>query len=111
MHLLRGILYTLIFAVVSGTAQPPTRTLQGVVRASNGEALKGVVVQLKDVQTLAIRSSLTESGGEYRFRQVSPDRDYEVKASFRERWSSAKYISRFVEGDPVIADLTIPPTQ
>jgi len=81
------------------------------VRASNGEALQGVVVQLKDVESLAIRSFITERGGEYRFTQVPTNRDYEVKANFRERWSSAKFVSRFVGGDPVIADLTIPPTK
>ena len=68
-------------------------------------------MQLKDVQTLSIRSFITEPGGTYYFKEVSADRDYEVKASFRERWSSAKYVSRFVEGNPVIADLVIPPTK
>jgi hypothetical protein len=88
-------------------SQTAERTIQGIVRAENGEPLAGVVVQLKDVQNLQIRSYITERGGAYRFSSVLANRDFELKASFRERWTSTKYVSHFSEGNPLTIDLTI----
>ena len=45
--------------------------------------MSGAVVQLKNMKTLQIRSFITQTDGTYRFFELSPDVDYELKADYQ----------------------------
>lgn len=71
------------------------RTLSGVVTDQNGHPLIGAVVQIEDTHTLLIRSFMTNSQGEYRFRMLYSDVDYKLHASYRDHSSREKSLSKF----------------
>ena len=95
-----------LLSLTAATGQH-ARTVRGKVTDMNGIALKGAVVQIKNTQSLRIRSYISQDDGSYRFLGLSPDVDYEVSAAYRGRLSSTETVSRFdskevVEVDPVI---------
>ena len=96
----------MLLSLAAAAGQRP-RTVRGKVTDMNGIALKGAVVQIKNTQSLRIRSYISQDDGSYRFLGLSPDVDYEVSAAYRGRLSSTETVSRFdskevVEVDPVI---------
>jgi hypothetical protein len=95
----------LLTAVTSGQR---TRTVKGKVHDANGTALKGAVVQIKNTRSLGIRSYISQDDGSYQFVSLSLDWDYEVRASFRGRWSSTQRVSRFNSKEVVEVDLVVP---
>jgi hypothetical protein len=78
-------------------AQTHTRDLHGRVHEQSGEPLRGAVVEIKDTNTLAIRSFITGRDGLYHFSALNPDGWYEVRASYHGKWSSTHTLSRFNE--------------
>jgi hypothetical protein len=72
-----------------------TRTVEGVVTSENDMPVSGAVVQLKNTKTLQIRSFFTEDNGTYHFNGLSPDIDYELRATFQGASSGAKTLSSF----------------
>lgn len=76
-----------------GTEQ--TRSVQGVVTEDTGAVVNGAVVQLKNTKTLEIRSYFTKNDGEYYFNGLSPDINYELKASYQGADSGTKTLSSF----------------
>jgi len=88
-------------------AQGPTRDLHGVVHEQTGEPLRGAIVEIKDINTLAIRSFITQRDGQYHFSALNPDAYYEVRAQYRGQWSSTHTLSRFNEKRHPVIDITI----
>ena len=88
-------------------AEGPTRDLHGIVHEQTGEPLRGAIVEIKDVNTLAIRSFITQRDGQYHFSALNPDGWYEVRAQYRGRWSSTHTLSRFNEKPHPVIDITI----
>lgn len=87
---------------------PQSRTISGRVTDANGKALQGAAVQVKNRRTLVIRSCLSEKDGRYEMVGLSLDTDYEIRAVYRQEWSSTKDVSRF-DGDlSVQVDLVVP---
>ena len=84
-------------AVLTISAQSSTRDVHGVVTEQGGEPLRGAVVELKDTQTLAIRSFITTRDGAYHFSDLNADAFYELRASYRGKWSSSHELTRFNE--------------
>jgi len=72
-----------------------TRMVQGTVCDPAENPVDGAVVQLKDTKSLRVRSYITKDDGLYRFYGLSPDVDYEVKASHQGRLSDSKTVSLF----------------
>ena len=72
-----------------------TRSVQGAVTNSDDSSVTGAVVQLKNLKTLQIRSFITKEDGAYRFFELSPDVDYELRADFQGASSGAKTLSSF----------------
>jgi hypothetical protein len=96
-----------IFWLSDGEAASATRLVTGRVLTSDGEALSGAVVQIKDTRSLHIRSFITHKDGTFRFSGLNPDIDYEVFAQYRGRSSSSKTVSRFDSSEVVEVDLVI----
>ena len=82
-----------VLAVAVGAAE--ARVVHGTVVDSNGEPIKGAVVQMKNLQTLMIRSFITQDDGRFQFTGMNPDADYEIQARYRGRWSRTKTVSQF----------------
>lgn len=74
---------------------PVQRVVQGKVADKSDAPLKGAVVYLKDTHTLAVKSSITDDDGTYRFGQLAQNVDYEVWAESGGKKSNVKSISSF----------------
>ena len=74
---------------------PVQRIVQGKVTDKSEAPLKGAVVYLKDTHTLAVKSSITDDDGSYRFGQLTQNTDYEVWAENNGKKSNVKTISSF----------------
>ena len=82
--------------------------MSGKVLASDGEVLRGAVVQIKNTRTLQVRSFISQADGGYYFAGLNPDVDYEIFARFRGRSSPTKTVSQFDSREIVEIDLVIP---
>jgi hypothetical protein len=76
-------------------AQPMGRTLTGTVTDRHHEPLSGAIVQVHSETTLSVVSYITDRGGQYVFKHLSTDDDYDVFATFRGVRSKARRLSKF----------------
>lgn len=84
-----------------------TRSVQGSVTNPDESVAVGAVVQIKNMKTLQIRSFITLDDGTYRFFELSPDVDYELKADFRGATSGSKTLSSFDSRKKAIINLKL----
>jgi hypothetical protein len=84
-----------------------TRSVEGIVTNPDESAAVGAVVQIKNMKTLQIRSFITLEDGKYRFFELSPDVDYELKADFRGATSGTKTLSSFDSRKKAIINLKL----
>lgn len=103
---LTGILSTQLLAQKKNE-DSSTRSVQGTVSNPSGAAVAGAVVQLKNTKSLQIRSFITKEQGEYYFNSLSPDVDYELRATFSEASSSTKTLSSFDTKKQAILNLKL----
>ena len=71
------------------------RNLTGTVYDQDRHAVAGAVVYLKNMRNLAVLTYITGGDGLYRFNNLSPDVDYEVRAEHEGQKSPAKGLSSF----------------
>ncbi len=71
------------------------RTLTGRVLDKSDKPVSGAMVTLKNMRTLAVVTFISEEDGGYRFHNLSPSVDYEVRAESQGRHSSPKTLSSF----------------
>ena len=103
-----GIVMFLLFALFSATSfsaplyagkkvEDPTlpRNLAGTVYDQEKRAVPGAVVYLKNMRNLAVVTYITGDDGSYRFNNLSPEIDYEVRAEHEGRKSQTKSLSSF----------------
>jgi hypothetical protein len=76
-------------------AQQGDRTLTGTVTDRHREPLAGAIVQVHSETTLTVISYITGRNGEYVFKHLSPDDDYNVFATYRGYRSKARRLSKF----------------
>jgi hypothetical protein len=84
-----------------------TRSVQGSVSNPDESAVVGAVVQLKNMKTLQIRSFITLQDGTYRFFELSPDVDFELKADFQGASSGPKTLSSFDSRKKAVINLKL----
>jgi len=84
-----------------------TRSVQGVVTTAEDTPVVGAVVQLKDTKTLQIRSFISKENGAYYFYELSPDKDYELKADYQGASSGTKTLSLFDSRKKAIINLKL----
>ena len=84
-----------------------TRSVQGSVTKPDETPAAGAVVQLKNMKTLQVRSFITLDDGTYRFFELNPDVDYELKADFRGTTSGTKTLSSFDSRKKAIINLKL----
>ncbi|SDF78050.1 carboxypeptidase-like regulatory domain-containing protein [Terriglobus roseus] len=73
----------------------PLRSVSGAVTDGSREPLRGAVVQIEAEDTLVIQSYVTDERGTYHFRNLRPDADYRVWATFRGQRSKTQEMSKF----------------
>ena len=87
----------------------PLRSVTGAVTDHSHEPLRGAVVQLEAEDTLAIQSYVTDERGTYRFRNLRPDADYTLWATFRGERSKKESMSKFDRKTDRVIPLIIGP--
>ena len=104
-----ALMLLLLACAPAGFAQKDsaTRSVQGSVSNPDDTAAVGAVVQLKNMKTLQIRSFITLADGTYRFFELSPDVDYELKADFQGASSGPKTLSSFNSQKKAVINLKL----
>ena len=99
----------LLVCAPAGFAQKDsaTRSVQGLVSNPDESAVAGAVVQIKNMKTLQVRSFITLEDGTYRFFELSPDVDYELRAEFKGVSSATKTLSSFDSRKKAIINLKL----
>lgn len=87
------LLGTITFAQESRGGPSGTRLLSGQVMGNGDAPLNKAIVYLKNTKTLAMRTFITNTDGNYRFPSLSPNIDYEVHAEFNGKHSDTKVLS------------------
>jgi len=83
------------------------RTVQGVVRNAQDEAVNGAIVQLKNTKTLQIRSFITRDNGSFYFHGLSTDVDYGLRADYQGATSGEKTLSSFDSRKTAVMNLKL----
>ena len=102
-----------LICVPAGVAQkkkdPVTRSVIGVVTASDDKPVVGAVVQLTDTKTKQVRSFYTQEKGDYYFHGLSSDIDYELTATFQGASSNTRTLSVFNSRKEAVLNLKLNP--
>lgn len=85
------------------------RSVEGKVINPSDAAVEGAVVQLKDTKTLRIRSYITLVDGTYHFHGLSPDTDYELKATHADSESQTRRLTVYDSRKKATMDLKLKP--
>ena len=104
---LLGLMHAASMAAQKKNEDTTSRSVQGTVSDAAGTAVSGAVVQLKNTKSLQIRSFITKEQGEYYFNNLSPDVDYELRASFSGASSPTKTLSSFDSRKQAIMNLKL----
>ena len=88
-------------------AQAAQRIVSGRISDKGNQPVKNAVVYLKDDRTLAVKSFISDDGGNYRFGQLSQNTDYEVWAEADGKKSGTKTISSFDSKNNLTVNLKI----
>jgi hypothetical protein len=86
---------------------PVSRTIEGTVLDRTGHPVPGAVVLLEDLKSLQVRSYIVQEDGKFRFRGLSSDANYELRARFKGLASSPKTVSVFESRPSIVVNLTL----
>ncbi len=87
--------------------EPQTRTLTGQVTDKADVPISGAIVYLQNMRTQAVKTFITDGGGNYRFSFLSPNVDYQVRAEYQGHKSDTKTLSSFDSRTNVVMHLKI----
>jgi len=83
------------------------RTVHGVVQDKSENLVSESVVFLKNTRTNVVRSSYTDTSGNYRFSGLDPNADYEIHAEKEGAKSSTHTVSSFDSRKDITMNLKI----
>jgi protocatechuate 3,4-dioxygenase beta subunit len=86
---------------------PQTRLLTGEVMDKGEAPVPNAVVYLKNIKTLAVKTFITDTNGQYRFPALAPNVDYEIYAEHNGKKSDTKTLSSFDTRPKAIINLKI----
>jgi len=87
--------------------EPQTRTLTGQVTDKAEAPITGAVVYLENTRTQAVKTYITDAGGNYRFSALSLNVDYQIRAEYQGHKSDTKTLSSFDSRNNVVLHLKI----
>jgi Carboxypeptidase regulatory-like domain len=88
-------------------SQPTIRTLNGTVSDTSHEPIRGAVVELHNSKSAEVLSYLTDASGQYNFKRLDGNTDYDVWVLYRGRRSPTRSISKFDSHMAKVIDFTI----
>lgn len=88
-------------------SQPSIRTLNGTVSDTSHEPIRGAVVELHNSKSAEVLSYLTDASGQYNFKRLDGNTDYDVWVLYRGRRSPTRSISKFDSHMAKVIDFTI----
>lgn len=88
-------------------SQPTIRTLNGTVTDTSHEPIRGAVVELHNSKSNEVLSYLTDASGQYNFKRLDGNTDYDVWVLYRGRRSPTRSISKFDNHMAKVIDFTI----
>lgn len=93
--------------IVSTNDKDQSRVLIGQVTDKDENPLAGAVVYLKNTKTIVVKTYITDADGQYRFRSLSPNVDYEIYAEYQVQRSKTRTLSSFDSRSQVTMNLKI----
>jgi protocatechuate 3,4-dioxygenase beta subunit len=84
-----------------------TRSVVGQVMDHDDAPLPDSIVYLKNVNTLAVRTFISDKDGNYQFHALSPNVDYELFAEYKGQRSPTRMLSAFDSRPRSIINLKI----
>jgi hypothetical protein len=96
-------------ALAAKQKAPTTKTVSGLVMDKAETAISGAEVTLKDLQTGKTVAIYADANGQYRFSDLDPHHDYEIKASYKGVTSETRQVSSVDTRMRLVINLTIPP--
>ena len=96
-----------VLTVLCAFAQSELRTVRGTVLDKDENPLASAIVHLKNVRTLAVRTYISDSAGQYRFSGLDPNVDYELHAERDNLTSNTRTISSFDTRKEIIVPLKV----
>jgi hypothetical protein len=90
-----------------GTGLSVPRTIEGEVLDHAGHPVPGAVVLIEDLKTLQVRSYIVQQDGKYRFRGLSPDANYQLRARLNGISSGPKTVSVFESKSTIVVNLKL----
>jgi len=90
-----------------GSSVPVSRTIEGSVLDQAGHPVSAAVVLIEDLKSLQVRSYIVQDDGKFRFRGLSSDANYELRARFNGAVSNVKTVSVFETRPVIVVNLTL----
>ena len=88
-------------------SQATLRTLSGIVTDTNHEPIRGAVVELRSESSQALMTYITDASGNYNFKRLDGNTDYDVWVVFRGRHSPTHTVSKFDSHMTKVINFTI----
>jgi hypothetical protein len=96
-----------LIAVPAFAQQSELRTVRGAVLDKAENPIPSAIVYLKNVQTLAVKTYISEKSGEYRFSGLDPNADYQVHAETENMTSNTRTVSSFDTRKDIVISLKV----
>jgi hypothetical protein len=93
--LLSGFLCAQLFGGKKAEDASAPRNLTGTIFDKADHTVPSAIVYLKNTRSLGVTTFIAEQDGSYRFNNLSPNIDYEVRAESNGRKSQTKTLSSF----------------
>ena len=88
--------------------EPQVKSVKGQVVDAAGKPLPDAIVYLKNMKTLAVKTFIAQSDGNYQFYGLSPNVDYDLYAEHNGQRSDNKTISQFDSRSNLTIHLKVP---
>ena len=105
-RIITSVVFMLLLAS-PGFAQATAGSLVGTVADSSGAALPGVTVELSGPAMQGVRTTVTDSGGSYRFQNVPPGNNYKLTATLSGFGPASKTVARVYLGQEGTVNLVL----
>jgi hypothetical protein len=89
------------------SSAPVSRTIEGSVLDQAGHPIPGAVVLIEDLKSLQVRSFIVQNDGKFRFRGLSSDANYELRARLNGASSHPKTVTVFDSHPVIVVNLTL----